>query len=112
MTHDNWQGNSYLNAWNLYELMNGLTVNDKMDWSIDPVFGQSLRDRETIVTNKGDGIVIETGQLYKGNVPLIRMVAVINYGHWNFMPTAQIMWDFFKQYRRDPETKKLIYLGK
>ena len=112
MTHDNWQGNSYLNAWNLYELMNGLTVNDKMDWSIDPVFGQNLRDRETIVTNKGDGIVIETGQLYKGNVPLIRMVAVVNYGHWNFMPTAQIMWDFFKQYRRDPETKKLIYLGK
>ena len=24
-------------------------------------------------------------------------------------PTARIMWDFFKQYRRDPETKKLIY---
>ena len=112
MTPDNWKGNSYLNAWNLYELMNGIPVNDQMDWSIDPVFGQRLRDRETIVTNKGDGIVIETGQLYKGSVPLIRMVAVMNYGHWNFMPTAQIMWDFFKQYKRDPETKKLIYLGK
>ena len=111
MTPDNWKGNSYLNAWNVYEQMNGMTVNDQMDWSVDPVFGQRLRDRETIRTNKGEGIVIETGQLYKGDVPLIKMVAVVNYGHWNFMPTAQIMWDYFKQFRRDPDTKKLIYAG-
>jgi len=38
------------------------------------------------------------------------MVAVMDYGHWNFMPTARIMWDFFMHYRRDPETKKLIYI--
>lgn len=112
MTQDNWKGNSYLNAWNAYEQMNGMEVNNNMDFSIDPVFGQKLQDRETIVTNKGDGIVIETGQLYKGNVPLIRLVAVMDYGHWNFMPTARIMWDFFKQYRRDPETKRIIYLDK
>ena len=112
MTPDNWKGNSYLNAWNAYEQMNGMTVNDRMDFSVDPIFGQELRDRETIRTGKGEGIVIETGQLYKGDVPLIKMVAVVNYGHWNFMPTAQVMWDFYKQFRRDPETKKLIYLGK
>lgn len=112
MTPDNWKGNSYLNAWNVYEQMNGMTVNDQMDFSIDPIFGQRLRDRETIHTGKGEDIIIETGQLYKGNVPLIKMVAVVNYGHWNFMPTAQIMWDFYKQFRRDPETKKLIYVGK
>lgn len=111
MTEDNWKGNSYLNAWNAYEQMNGMEVVNEMDFSIDPVFGQKLQDRETIVTNKGDGIVIETGQLYKGNVPLIRLVAVMDYGHWNFMPTARIMWDFFKQYRRDPDTKNIIYLG-
>ncbi|MBR1569590.1 MAG: hypothetical protein IJ651_02500 [Bacteroidales bacterium] len=112
MTPDNWRGNSYLNAWNAYEQMNGMPVVSEMDFSVDPIFGQQLRDRETIHTGKGDDIVIESGQLYKGNMPLIKMVAVVNYGHWNFMPTARIMWDFFKQYRRDPETKKLIYLGK
>ena len=112
MTPDNWRGNSYLNAWNVYEQMNGMPVVSEMDFSADPVFGQTLRDRATIVTNKGDGIVIETGQLYKGEVPMIRLVAVMDYGHWNFMPTARMMWDFFKQYRRDPETKKLIYVGK
>ena len=112
MTPENWKGNGYLNAWNAYEQMNGMDVVSEMDFSVDPVFGQALRDRETIVTNKGDGITIETGQLYKGDVPMIRLVAVVDYGHWNFMPTARIMWDFFTQYRRDPETKKLIYVGK
>ena len=107
---DNWRNNGYLNAWNAYEQMNGMAVVREMDFSIDPVFAQPVRDRETIVTNKGDGITIETGVLYKGDIPMIRMVAVMDYGHWNFQPTARIMWDFFSHYRRDPETKKLIYI--
>ena len=107
---DNWKNNNYLNAWNAYEQMNGMDVVNEMDFTVDPVFAQKLQDRETIVTNKGDGIVVETGQLYKGNVPLIKIVAVMDYGHWNFQPTARIMWDYFKQFRRDPETRKLIYI--
>ena len=107
---DNWKDNNYLNAWNAYEQMNGMAVVREMDFSIDPVFAQKLQDRETIVTNKGDGITIETGVLYKGGIPMIKMVAVMDYGHWNFQPTARIMWDFFSHYRRDPETKKLIYI--
>ena len=106
---DNWKGNNYLNAWNAYEQMNGMEVVSELDFSLDPVFGQKLEDRETLVTNKGDGIVVETGQLYKGSIPLIKIVAVMDYGHWNFQPTARIMWDYFKQFRRDPQTKKLIY---
>ena len=109
---DRWRGNGYLAAWNTYEQMNGMEVVSEMDFSKDPVFGQTVRDRETIKTVKGPGITIETGQLYKGDVPLIRFVAVIDYCHWNFVPTAQIMWDFSKQYRRDPETRKLVYLGR
>ena len=109
ITPENWEGNGYLNAWNAYEQMNGMEVNSQMDFSIDPVFGQALRDRESVKTAKGEGIVMEMGQLYKDNVPLIKLVAVMDYGHWNFMPTARVMWDFFKHYSRDPQTKKLIY---
>ena len=109
MTPDNWRGNSYLNAWNAYETMNDMAVVSEMDFDKYPVFGQPLRDRETIRTNKGDGIIMETGQLYKGDVPLIKLVAVMEYGHWNFMPAARVMWDFFKHYSRDPETKRLVY---
>jgi poly(3-hydroxybutyrate) depolymerase len=109
MTPDNWKGNSYLNAWNAYEQMNGMPVVDQMDFETYPIFGQPLRDRETIRTHKGEGIVVETGQLYLGDMPLIKLVAVIDYGHWNFIPAARIAWDFFKHYRRDPESKKLLY---
>lgn len=111
MTPENWKGNGYLNAWNAYEQMNGMEVNNQMDFSVDPVFGQALRDRETVKTAKGEGIVMEMGQLYKGDIPMIKLVAVMDYGHWNFMPTARVMWDFFKQYRRDPVTKQLMYTG-
>ena len=109
---DNWKNNNYLNAWNAYEQMNGMEVISELDFDMDPVFAQKLEDRETIVTNKGDGITVETGQLYKGSVPLIKIVAVMDYGHWNFQPTARIMWDYFKQFRRDPETKKLIFISR
>ena len=108
---DNWKGNGYLNAWNAYQQMNGMEVTSELDFSADPLFGLRLQDRQTLKTNKGAGIEIETGQLYKGNIPLIKIVAVKDYGHWNFQPTAQIMWDYFKQFRRDPQTKKLVYLG-
>ncbi len=52
---------------------------------------------------------MEAGVLYKGNIPLIKVVAVNDYGHWNFKPDARLMWDFMKQFSRDPRTKKLVY---
>ena len=111
-TKDNYKCNSFLNAWNTYQQMNGMEVISDLDFDIDPLFGLELSDRQTIVTNKGEGIKMETGYFYKGEKPLIKVVAVVDYGHWNFMPAAQVMWDYFKMFSRDPETKKLIYHGK
>lgn len=111
-TPENYKDNSYLNAWNTYQQMNGMPVVMDLNFDVDPVFGFELKDRHVIKTNKGEGIRMEIGQQYKGEKPLICIVAVMDYGHWNFMPTAQVMWDFFKQFSRDPETKQLIYNGK
>ncbi len=55
---------------------------------------------------------METGVLSKNGVPLIQMVAVNDYGHWNFKPAAKMMWDYFMQFSRDPQTKELIYHGR
>jgi len=104
---DNWQDNSFFHAWTTYQMMNGMTVTDQLDFNKDTLFGLELKDRATLHTNKN--ITMETGSLYKGNIPLIRLVAVMDYGHWNFKPAAQLMWDYFKMFARDPETKKLIY---
>lgn len=111
-TQDNYKGNSYLNAWNTYQQLNGMEVTADLDFSIDPLFGLELADRETITTNKGEGIKVETGYFYKDDKPLIKVIAVVDYGHWNFMPAAQMMWDYFKMFSRDPQTRKLIYHGK
>jgi len=111
ITPDNWKGNCYLNAWNIYQTINGMKVVDQLDFNLDPIFGQTLANRQSIKTAKGEGIVVETGDMMKGNIPMIRVVAVMDYGHWNFKPTAQMMWDYFKQFSRDPQTKKLIYSG-
>lgn len=105
----NWEDNSLWNAWKAYMLMNGLEVPAGLDFSVDSTFGLELADRQTVVTNKGAGISMETGQLYKGDVPMIRLVAVNNYGHWNFKPTAEVMWDFFKHFSRDTATGRLVY---
>ena len=52
---------------------------------------------------------MEIGYLNKGNVPLMKLVAVMHYGHWNFQPAAEQMWNHFKHFSRDVKTKKLIY---
>lgn len=36
-----------------------------------------------------------------------RVVAVENFGHWQSLMMARLCWDFFQQFRRDPETGKL-----
>ena len=111
-TPDRYNGNSFLTAWRVYQQMNGMEVVGDPDFTVDPLFGQAMSDRHAIVTNKGEGIRMEIGDFCKEGVPLIRVVAVVDYGHWNFMPAAQVMWDYFKMFSRDPQTRKLVYHGK
>ncbi len=106
---ENYKNNGILNAWNAYRKLNGIPEAVEIDFGKYPVFGFELQDRETIVTNKGLGITVETGVLYKDGVPLVKCGLVMDYGHWNFKPDARIMWDYFKHFSRDLETKKLIY---
>ena len=68
-----------------------------------------MRDREQIHTGKSEDITIEFGQLYKGDRPMIRIMAINHYGHWNFKPAARLIWDFWRHFSRNPETKALQY---
>ena len=106
---NDWKGNSVINAWKVYETMNGMDVVEDYDFGKYEAFGQAVQNPTTIKTNKGDGITMEIGYLNKGNVPLMKLVAVMHYGHWNFQPAAEQMWEHFKHFSRDMKTKKLIY---
>lgn len=107
---DNWEGNPYLNVWRIYETINGMPVTGNLDFSVDSTFGFALQDRTTIHTGKSEDITIEFGQLYKNEKPMIRLMVINNYGHWNFKPAARLIWDFFRHFSRDTETKELRYL--
>ena len=107
---DNWEGNPYLNVWRIYETINGMPVTGNLDFSVDSTFGFALQDRTTIHTGKSEDITIELGQLYKDEKPMIRLMVINNYGHWNFKPAARLIWDFFRHFSRDTETKELRYL--
>ena len=107
VNENNWRTNAFFCAWTAYQTMNGMEVSSRPDFSKDATFGIALKDREVISTNKR--VTMEAGVLYKGNIPLIKVVAVNDYGHWNFKPDARLMWDFMKQFSRGPQTKKLVY---
>ena len=106
---NDWKNNSIVYAWQVYETMNGMDVVENYDFGQYEAFGQVVTDHQTIQTNKGNGIKMQTGYLMKGDVPLMKLVAVMHYGHWNFQPAAEVMWDHFKHFSRDIKTKKLIY---
>ena len=108
-TPDNWRGNPYLNVWQIYQTINGMEVTKDLDFRIDKTFGLQLQDRQQIHTGKSEDITMEFGQLYKNGKPMIRLIVINNYGHWNFKPAARLMSDFFRHFSRDTQTKKLNY---
>ena len=52
-TPDDYKGNSYVNAWNTYQQLNGIDVTSELDFSSDTLLGLNLANRQTIITNKG-----------------------------------------------------------
>lgn len=109
VTEENHADNSFFNAWKLYGKMNGATVAEMPDFSIDPVFGISLNDRREIRNMKN--VDVHVGDVNVDGRPVLRLVAVEEYGHWNFQPATWMMWDYFKLWSRDPLTGESIYHG-
>ena len=87
-------------AWNLYQVLNGI-----------PVEGPgSQKNKHRIETIKGHAM--EIGDfLNSDGQPVIRTVAVEKFGHWNFVPGAREMWEFFKLWARNPQTGESVYKG-
>ena len=86
-------------AWNLYQVLNGI-----------PVEGDgSQKNKHRVETVKGHAM--EIGDFLNADgLPVIRTVAVENFGHWNFVPGAREMWNFFKMWARDPETGESLFI--
>ena len=96
---------SIFQAWKLYRFLNGADALEVFDPQLDSLFGQSLENR---TSDSIKGFDVESGEVLVNGVPLMKLVTIVDYGHWNFAPGAAIMWDYFKQFSRNPATGELI----
>ena len=87
--------------------LNGIETGETCNPSHDPMFGMKVSDRRSVSTM--DDLTMHEGTLYKGDKPLIKMIALEPYGHWNYKGAAREMWEFFSHFYREQETKKLYY---
>ena len=97
-----------VNAVETLAKLNGMEIEETCNPSLDPMFGMKVSDRRNVSTM--DDLTMHEGTLYKGEKPLIKMIALEPYGHWNYKGAAREMWEFFSHFYRDSETKKLYYL--
>ncbi len=95
------------NAWKLYHHVNGLSMQDAPDTEKYPIFGIPLQNRRRVGTNKRHDM--DMGDVLVNGLPVIRIVAVENFGHGNFVPGAQQMWDFFRHWSRDQVTFQPVW---
>ena len=86
--------------------MNGADLLEVFDSQLDALFGQSLENRSSC---KIKGFDVESGEVLVNGVPLMKLITVVDYGHWNFAPGAVLMWDYFKQFSRNPDSGELIW---
>ena len=96
-----------VNAVETLARLNGMEIGETCNPSLDPMFGMKVSDRRSVSTM--DDLTMHEGTLYKGEKPLIKMIALEPYGHWNYKGAAREMWEFFSHFYRDPETKALVY---
>lgn len=97
-----------LSVTQLYQTINDLPVTQLSDlnYNLNPLFGIPL-DNYGLVKNTG------TRNIYGGTLTnesgiQISLNAIDGYGHWNYEADAQLMWDFFNQYTKDPKTGKVV----
>lgn len=101
-------GRLLFDAWNAYQVYNGLDVHKTPDTEKYPVFGLPLENRRRIETGKRHAM--QTGDMLdREGHPIIRIVAVEDFGHWNFVPGAREMWDFFRHWSRDPVSLQSVW---
>lgn len=90
-----------------YQRFNDLPVTT--EFSGEEYYGVQLENYHS-VDNAGS-LVIKSGTLTNAKGVSISLNAIENFGHWNYEPTANEMWNFFKQYSRNTSTGEIVVEG-
>lgn len=95
---------SFYNVIRAFAMLNGVTIPETPDLTLNPMFGVKL-DGPTERELGGRRAI--GGTLSNRLGPIIKLVAIDPYAHWNFKPAAEDMWAFLSRFRRDPATGAL-----
>jgi glyoxylase-like metal-dependent hydrolase (beta-lactamase superfamily II)/poly(3-hydroxybutyrate) depolymerase len=95
-----------------FQMLNNMEVTtvDDLDENYLAVYGVPWTTYGE-VENEGS-LTIVGGSMTNDKGVTISMNRIYGWGHWNYPADAQLMWDFMKQYARDPETGETILLNK
>jgi poly(3-hydroxybutyrate) depolymerase len=92
-----------------YATLDGITVPDAPDLTANPLYGVKLDGQGEVDLG---GTKALSGTLSNSDGPMIKLVGLTPYGHWNYKPAAADIWNFISRYKRDTATGKLIVLKK
>lgn len=95
---------SFYNVIRAFALLDDVTVPDAPDLTVNEMFGVKL---EGPGWSQLAGRRAMIGMLSNAQGPMIKLVALDPYGHWNFKPAAEDMWAFLSRFRRDLATGAL-----
>ncbi len=81
-----------------YQRINGLTVSEDMDMSLNEWYGIAFDETNDIMLGEKSA---QEGVLNGADgTPIMKLVAIKDQAHWNWKPEAAYLWEFFKGFTR------------
>lgn len=94
----------------LYAELNDMDIPDGTDASNQDLYGVDWDETYTIAQTAETVTSIKGGIITNSKNVEISMNRIYGWGHWNYAPDAELMWNFMKKYARDTETGETIRL--
>ncbi|MBQ7993652.1 MAG: hypothetical protein IJ252_11560, partial [Solobacterium sp.] len=95
------RGNGLVTA---YAKANGIDVSEELDFTANKYYGLQLENQGYYDIN---GQNVLAGTLSNDLGVMMKVVAMEPYAHWNNPALVDDVWEFWSQYRRNPETGKI-----
>ena len=88
----------------LYAELNDMDIPDGNDEENKDLYGVDWDETYTIESDEENIAKIKGGVITSDNGVEISMNRIYGWGHWNYAPDAELMWEFMSKYSRDTET--------
>ena len=109
---DSMELNAGLQVAQVYQELNDMEVTQVEDINPDDayLYGVPWTTRYTIEPTAENIAKINVGVIENDKGVEISMARIYGWGHWNYAPDAELMWEFMSKYARDLETGESIRL--